>query len=321
MKKRSIGTLLGAILVGLLALSINPSGDLRWSLDNMTMRHWSLAKNVIIFKPACAAGFIPGTGGGPCNPVASGTYTLNGPTTGDIGQSLTYTVQPAKSSTATITPSDGGTGGIFTPATVIFNGTAPETYTYTPLQTGTLSISTTNNQSLTNPSPISLAIANDLSGYPSFSGWTTSSASLTTGQSDPFGGTNAVEEIENNTTNYHQLTLTGTVVSGHTYEYGIMVKVGTGTRSLSFTFYETNSASGGIMVIDPATCAATTSSYGGTTIGSPTTLQLSGGWCLAYTTVTPNFTALFMRSVVYNGGEDYAGDGSSGVDIYGAFVQ
>jgi hypothetical protein len=57
--------------------------------------------------------------------------------------------------TVTVTPSDGGAGGTFSPTSVaISNATPTATFTYTASTTGARSISVTNNGGLSNPSPI-----------------------------------------------------------------------------------------------------------------------------------------------------------------------
>lgn len=65
--------------------------------------------------------------------------------------------RPAAATTTTVTPSDGGAGGTFTPTTVALaadSSTDTKTFTYTPTSDGTVTISVTNNRSLTNPSSI-----------------------------------------------------------------------------------------------------------------------------------------------------------------------
>src|SRR6185312_9506492 len=141
-----------AVFVG---VSFNwTAGDSRFGVANMTVRHWSLVPELIIIKPACAAGFIK-SGGGPCG--GSGTFTLSGPTTLALNVASTFTVQPVRSlsSPVTVTPSDGSHGGIFSPTSVTMSGAGAQTFTYTPLQVTSISISAANGGGLTNPSPIS----------------------------------------------------------------------------------------------------------------------------------------------------------------------
>lgn len=85
------------------------------------------------------------------------TYTLSGPSTCSIGHpSAPFTVTPNGTSTNVITPSDGATGGTFSPTNVTFSGSGSKTFTYTAASSGTHTISTTNNGSLTNPASVSI---------------------------------------------------------------------------------------------------------------------------------------------------------------------
>ncbi len=90
-------------------------------------------------------------------------YTLTGPSGGTVGTASTaFTVATGSGTLAnpvTITPSDAGGGGSFSPATVSLaagqGGIA--TFTYTAASAGTKTISTTNSGSLTNPAALSYA--------------------------------------------------------------------------------------------------------------------------------------------------------------------
>lgn len=89
---------------------------------------------------------------------AATSYTLTGPSSGYAGNASTnFTVTPNGSAGATtiFTPSDSSAGGTFTPTTVtITSGSSTaQTFTYTPAvgHDAAVTISCTNNQSLTNP--------------------------------------------------------------------------------------------------------------------------------------------------------------------------
>jgi hypothetical protein len=319
--------LFSGVMVAFLAIFAGTSinwhyGDLRFAIVNHTMRHWTFVEAV---KPACAAGFIM-SGGYPCG--NAGSYAMAGPSSGDINTAYTYTDKANGATGVTATPSDSSHGGVFSPTTVTLSS-APSTFTYTPLQTGTYNLSSTNSGSLTNPSPISFTSNNLLPGYPGFTtGWTSSSSTVTTAEAnDPFAGSNAALLTENSATGaYHFIYTTSnvTVVSGQAYNFGIMVKAATGTRGLDANFYKNDSTSGGIISINPAGCSATISSFGGTTIsnGAVRTANLGSGWCLALATITPNFTTLNVHLYLTSGGNEvYNGDGVSGLYIYGPFVQ
>lgn len=112
------------------------------------------------------AGTNPTGGGSPPQTIvrtfsltvnASGAtaVTLSGPSSGTVGSpSTAFTVgaNGVISGTVTVTPSDAGNGGTFTPATVNISSGAPTaTFTYTAASAGAKTISVTNSGSLTNP--------------------------------------------------------------------------------------------------------------------------------------------------------------------------
>jgi hypothetical protein len=96
---------------------------------------------------------------------ASGTdpataLSFSGPGSCQVGAvSGNYYVIPNGLFTGTVTPSDGGAGGVFTPSSLSWSAeNAYKTFTYTPAVTGTLSISLTNDGGLPNPSPLALIV-------------------------------------------------------------------------------------------------------------------------------------------------------------------
>lgn len=92
------------------------------------------------------------------NSSGATTITLSGPSSGAVGfASAAFTVgaDVGLSGSVTVTPSDSGAGGTFTPASVVISaGTPTATFTYTAASTGTKSISVTNNGGLANPSAL-----------------------------------------------------------------------------------------------------------------------------------------------------------------------
>lgn len=90
--------------------------------------------------------------------AAATAVTMTGPTSGSVGvasSNFTIAANGSLSGSVTVTPSDGGGGGSFTPSSVTISaGTPSATFTYTPGSAGTKTISVTNNGSLTNPSNI-----------------------------------------------------------------------------------------------------------------------------------------------------------------------
>ncbi|MFM0160685.1 SGNH/GDSL hydrolase family protein [Paraburkholderia sediminicola] len=97
------------------------------------------------------------------NTAPATAYTLAGPSTAyQHVTSTNFTVAPngVISSAVTVTPSDGGAGGTFSPASVTFavGNNDSVTFTYTPAASGSITIATSNSGSLTNPSPLTLAV-------------------------------------------------------------------------------------------------------------------------------------------------------------------
>lgn len=93
-------------------------------------------------------------------PAATGT-TMTGPTTGNVGvasSNFTAGVTPVGGTitgTVTITPSDGGDGGTFTPTTVDLTTSSPTaTFTYTAASAGAKTISITDNGGLSDATDI-----------------------------------------------------------------------------------------------------------------------------------------------------------------------
>jgi phage tail P2-like protein len=108
-------------------------------------------------------------------------YTLAGPASGDVGSaSAPFTVASTDvhAGTVTITPSDGGGGGTFTPSTVQLTAAVTSaTFTYTPLAAGTVSISATNDGGLADAAALSYnAIPFNNASVPGMKLWLKASA-------------------------------------------------------------------------------------------------------------------------------------------------
>lgn len=133
---------------------------------------WSVIRHTASFTPAA----VPSTGSGllavwrldgdglngaGVAPVLA--VTLSGPASGTVGvASANFTVgaSDALTGSVVVTPSDGGAGGTFTPATVTISaGTPTATLTYTAASIGAKTISVTNDGGLTNPSSITYTAA------------------------------------------------------------------------------------------------------------------------------------------------------------------
>lgn len=91
------------------------------------------------------------------------SFGFTGPTSGDIGVASTnFTVTPDYDYNGTVTPSDGGAGGTFTPTSLDWSSnkdTTAKTFTYTPAGAGAKTISLANSWSLTAPTPITYTAA------------------------------------------------------------------------------------------------------------------------------------------------------------------
>jgi hypothetical protein len=91
--------------------------------------------------------------------------TLSAPTSGGVGSPSTnyvISISGTLSGPVVFTPTDGGNGGTFSPATItLTNTTRTGTFTYTPVSSGVKVISLTNNGSLSNPAPTHFTAQND----------------------------------------------------------------------------------------------------------------------------------------------------------------
>lgn len=126
-------------------------------------------------------------------PGATAT-TLGGPTSGTVGvasSNFTAGANGTITGTVTITPSDGGAGGTFTPTTVnISSGTPTATFTYTAASAGAKTISISDNGGLTDATPITYTAAaagNPTAGTASLTSTTATTINVTCGAAS--GGT------------------------------------------------------------------------------------------------------------------------------------
>jgi hypothetical protein len=312
--------------VGLVAGSVDWSfGDLRYSVADVTIRHWAVVPMV---KVACAHGGE--SGGFPCG---NRSYTFTGPANGSIGVATSnYTVQPASSlaSSVTVTPADSSHHGIFTPTTVSMVGGGSQTFTYTPLQPGNYSLSTTNNGGLPNPAAISFAVPNLLTGYPTLSDFSSSFPhfTVTGGQSDPFGGSNATSLTEDTSNARHELdTPCVSVTAIQAYTVALVVKQSVGTRGIEVDLAECGGSAAEGGSFNTSTGAVNgTFNFGGAT--APTTSASSAGLASGWNLVTVkgsvgNFTSAYVAILTDSGtfADSYAGDGVSTILVYGPVLQ
>jgi hypothetical protein len=92
-------------------------------------------------------------------PYPATLYLFTGPTSGAFDTSVTFTVRLPPSTTlsspVTVTPDDGGVGGLFSPSSVVLSsGSASATFTYHPTHYGAITLSVTNSGTLIDPANI-----------------------------------------------------------------------------------------------------------------------------------------------------------------------
>ena len=98
-------------------------------------------------------------------PLVSVTdYTLEGPSSATVGfasdQFVVALAAGTLGSPVRVTPSDGGAGGSFFLAAVsLTDGIRSRSFVYTPAGPGTVTISVTNDDALTDPAPIVLTVS------------------------------------------------------------------------------------------------------------------------------------------------------------------
>ncbi len=147
-----------ALAAGALPETIK-AGSIIWHRQFLT--HTDLAAGVAGATPT-AAGTLATGATHPVSraPAAATAITLTGPGSGTVGSpSTNFTVgaNGTITGTITVTPSDGGDGGTFSPTSVAISAASPNaTFTYTAANPGspTATVNVTNNGGLTNPAGI-----------------------------------------------------------------------------------------------------------------------------------------------------------------------
>ena len=220
-------------------------------------------------------------------PVAVTGFTLTGPTSGVSGvASSNFTIGVTGGSTltgtVTVTPSDAGGGGTFTPTSRALSTSAlSATFTYTPASTGAKTISITNNGGLTNPSNITYTVsaAATVSGAPTgvtaTTGNTTATVTFTAPASDggsaitgytvtssPAGGTDA-----NAGTTGLSHSITG-LTNGTAYTFTV-----TATNAIG-----TGAASSASSAVTPSAGATAPAQVTGLTLGTATSTTQPLTW-------------------------------------------
>lgn len=117
--------------------------------------------NSTLSNASGADNFLVDNVGGVNAPGAPTTLTSTGPATGVTTQPSVYQLYAdgTFATGVTITPSDNGAGGAFSPTTAVMGPAAsPISFIYTPANAGTASITFSNSGGLTNPAPISTTV-------------------------------------------------------------------------------------------------------------------------------------------------------------------
>jgi hypothetical protein len=141
--------------------------------------------------------------------------------------------------------------------------------------------------------------------------WTKSASTISTGQADPNGGSNAFKIVEDTSTNYHRIFGGYTMVSGNVYATSVTAKAA-GRNFLTLS----NNVSSGTCIFNLTDGSIATQE---SNVISAKTTSLGGGWYRC------EMVAAGDKSGSYNvfiGTDDdgtigtYTGDGTSGVLIY-----
>ncbi|NHN88825.1 SGNH/GDSL hydrolase family protein [Acetobacter conturbans] len=192
--------------------------------------------------------------------TTSTTYSLAlNPTSLLLGASSTVSAQmngtgPAAATVVTL--SDGSAGGTFTPATLSFAAgvTTALTSVYKPAKSGTISVSGTNNQSLTNPTAQTLTITPVATTYT-----LTGSSSLTINTAGTY-------TLTPNAALSASVTVTPACTLAGTFSPATLTLASGSTTAVTFTFTPTASGSGTLSttnsgtLTNPASLALTVSS-------------------------------------------------------------
>ncbi|MES2225158.1 MAG: peptidoglycan-binding protein [Patescibacteria group bacterium] len=106
-------------------------------------------------------------GAGTYSLTRAASYTLTGPNSGRVNVvSTAFTITPNDTYVGTVTPSDNGAGGTFSPSALTFNSNTSQTFTYTAVAAGTVTITAQTNPTLNDSSSVITYIVQDVPGTP-----------------------------------------------------------------------------------------------------------------------------------------------------------
>jgi len=141
--------------------------------------------------------------------------------------------------------------------------------------------------------------------------WSKSASTISTGQADPSGGSNAFKIVEDTSTNYHRIFGNYTMVSGNVYATSVTAKAA-GRNFLTLS----NNVSAGTCIFNLTDGSIATQE---SSVISASTTSLGGGWYRCEMVAVGNTSA--TKSVFIGADNNgvvgtYTGDGTSGVLIY-----
>ena len=141
--------------------------------------------------------------------------------------------------------------------------------------------------------------------------WTKSASTISIGQADPNGGSNAFKIVEDTSTNYHRISGGYTMVSGNVYATSVTAKAA-GRNFLTLS----NNVSSGTTIFNLTNGNVEVQESG---VVSASTTSLGGGWYRCEMVAVGNASG--AKSVFIGADNNgvigtYTGDGTSGVLIY-----
>ncbi len=152
--------------------------------------------------------------------------------------------------------------------------------------------------------------------------WTAADLAVTRGGADPYGGTNACALVAATASGVHGLTQAFTAFSGLAYTFAVFVAPN-GFKAVRVKLASTTSAALALVDVDVSAGAVITpaTASGGATNAVATVTAAAGGfWRVSISAVLAADTALVASLEVLGAGgaETYAGDGASGLSVWGA---
>jgi hypothetical protein len=144
----------------------------------------------------------------------------------------------------------------------------------------------------------------------------------------PDGSTLVNTITEDTSTGGHIIDNAVAASTNAVYTYSVYVKRTSGTRSVQVALYDNNAPANLVLgIFDPSACSASAHlTYGTATFSSTSAILVANNWCRISLTGQPSTASdasILVRTWIYSGtnGSNYAGDGSSGLYIWGAQLE